>query len=167
MNVAAEEILRLVLCDELADRVTSPVDAFPDSVQRGAKRRAVADQDQRLKRREPAEPPGDLRFTVFARSVEGSGVGVSEAGHLVAANSKRLLVKGVAAELCTKRFDPFCRFVISGQDVQLFGDRLKDLSASVQLPAPACQITGGEVAVGLNRNQAFEGGEVGMNVGED
>src|ERR1035438_7873015 len=80
MDVAAEEILGLVLFDEFKNRARAGVQARTDLVERGAVGRRVADQDQWRERREGLQVFGELSLAVFAGSVEGRGVGIAEAG---------------------------------------------------------------------------------------
>ena len=83
VDVAAEEMCGLMALDEIAHRGGSGVQAGLDLVERGAVRRGVADQHQRVQGGEGLQARGELRFAVLAGRIEGRGAGVAESGDVV------------------------------------------------------------------------------------
>src|ERR1035441_1756350 len=82
MDVAAEEMLRLISIDELAHRSRPGVQSGVDLVERGVVRRRVTDQHQRCQFREPLQSLGDLRLAIFAGRMEWGRAGIAQSGHL-------------------------------------------------------------------------------------
>lgn len=167
MDVAAEEVLGLILFDEIAHRGGPGVQAGTNAVELGFKRRRVADEDERLQFGEPLEALGELRFGVLPRSVERRGSGVAKPGDLPAADGDVTLVKIVQSVARAHRGGLFGGFVIAGQDVNFVAAGAHHLAASIEAFAPTDLITGGDVVIGIHAEQAFERFPIVVNIGED
>jgi len=119
MNVTAEEVRRLMLPDEIADRGRPALQALADAIERRAVRRRVADQHQRIERRETFQALGKLRLGIFARSVEGRRARVAETGDIPAANLQVPLVQIVKSVTGAHAGHLVGGLVVAGKGVHL------------------------------------------------
>ena len=114
----------------------------------------MADQHQRLRAGEAAEPVGQLRFGVFAGRVEGRGTGIAEAGDVPLSDLQVPPVEIVQSEAGAHAGDLVGRFVIAGQDVHPVGARLQIFAAAIEALAPGDLVAGGDVVIRLDRRAA-------------
>ena len=166
VDVAAEEMGRLDALDEIANGGRSRMQTGLDFIERGAVRRGVADEDQRVEGGKGFEACGDLRLGVFARCIERGGAGVAQAGDVEPAGGELPLVKIVQAILIAQGGDLGGGFVVAGEYPDLFTARLQDLAAAIETLAPGNLVARGDVEIGLHREDAFERPPIIMDVGE-
>jgi hypothetical protein len=102
----------------------SGVQAGPDLIECSAIRRSVADENQRVKLGERFEVFGDLRFGVFAGSIERSGAGVAESCDAPVADREVAPVEIVEPALVAEGGDLGCGFVVAGEYPDFFTARL-------------------------------------------
>src|SRR5450432_44388 len=167
VDVAAEEVLGLVVLDEVADRGGARVKAGADAIKLGAVGRGVADEDQRREFGETLEALGKLGLGVFAGGVEGRGTGVAQAGDVPAAHLYVTLVEIVQAVARTHAGDLGGRFVVAGKHVDPVAAGLQNLAATIKAFRPGALVARGDIKIGLNGQEAFERLPVIMDVGKN
>src|SRR5579883_1544874 len=84
-----------------------------------------------------------------------------------ASRFKGTTVKGGEAKAFAKRGDIRFRFVISGQDVDAAAAAPHGLAHGLESARPAHQIAGGEIIIGFDLHQLFQGADVVVEIGED
>ncbi len=138
-----------------------------DAVERSVVRGRVTDEDQGIEFGKPAEAFGKLRLAVLAGSIERSRIGVAEAGDGPAPYLHMAFVKIVEAVAGAHSGDLVRGFVVAREDVHLVTARLQDLAAAIDAFGPGELVPGGDVIVGLDGEEAFEGLPIVVDVGED
>src|SRR5581483_10651401 len=93
VNVPAEEILRLLRQQEIADGGRAGVQPVTHAIERSAVWRRMTDQHQRLQPGERGQPLAQFRFTVLTGGVEGRGTRVTQTGDVVVSKPELLPVK--------------------------------------------------------------------------
>src|ERR1041384_8258046 len=101
--MATKEVFRLVLFDELADRLRSGMNPSAHAIEFGFVRRCVADQHQRRERDKRLEAPGDILLAVFAGRIEGRGTRIAQPRDVPIPYLAMPLGKIVHSELFAKR----------------------------------------------------------------
>src|SRR5260370_1831027 len=140
MDMAAEEIFRLLGGDEIAHGGAAGVDVVVDLVEGGAVRRRVADHDDRLQAGEAVEAGGQLVFCVLAGRIERGRAGIAEAGDVVAAELHAPAVEIVEAVAGAEGGDLAGSFVIAGYDVDTVSAGFHDLARGVERAAPIAEV---------------------------
>jgi len=167
MHMAAGKPDRLLAFQKLAHGAAADVTAEGGPVQRRAKRRTVADENQRLQPGEPLQVRRDLFFRVFAGRVEWRGRGVAEPGDAPAIGVEVSSMQRVQAVPAAEGFDVRLVLVVAGQHPHPRCPALQHRRQSVQATAPAHQVAGGDIDVRLLRHQRLERRPVAVDVGKD
>src|SRR6516225_2223209 len=77
------------------------------------------------------------------------------------------LVEIVQSKARAHGIHQFGRFMIPREHVDFVAARLQDFTATLDAFGPAHLITGGDIVVGLERQQSFERLPIVVNIGED
>lgn len=167
MNVAAEEVLGLMFFDKFAYSRGTGMKSRADLVQFGAKWRRMADEHERFELSKSFEPLGDLWFRVFARCIEGSGIGIAEACDVPLPGRKVAFVE-IVQSVAGAHGDHIIRgFVVARQNVDFIPALLEDLAAAVDPTIPGHLVSSGNVAIGLDFEEAFQRFPIRVDVRKD
>src|SRR5688572_26060306 len=91
--MAAKEIIRLVLFDELLYGFRPGMEAFADPVELGAVWRRMADQHERADSGDHLQAFGELRLGIFARRVKRRRARIAKSRDMPSAHADLALVK--------------------------------------------------------------------------
>ena len=167
MNVATEEVLGLIAVDEFADRSAARVHFVVHAIQIRIAGWSMADQHQGLQFRKRRQALSQFGFAIFSGRVERRGIGVTETGYVMRADTQRLAMKIVKGELLTEARDLRGGFVVAGQDVDAVAALLKDLAAFIEPAGPVHQIAGRKVVIGFGGHEAFESLVIAVDIGKN
>ena len=123
MDVAAEEVARLVGFDKLADGSAASVEALVDAVEGGVVRWSVTNQNERVELGELRQVFAHLLLRIFAWGGERRGGRVAQARYVDAFDLDLLPVEVVETVAGAEVGDVGFGLVIAGQDVDFFGLR--------------------------------------------